>query len=119
MTKKSNKPYLISYEQKLLNALRKCKSISAKDRLWLYSELNKICYTQVADCADCITLAWLITIRELEGYGEKRCKRFVKRSQEILDEAVDKYDMATAYGLRQRFKEMTGVTFVLHTEGEE
>ena len=115
---KQRQPFLTTFDDRLRDVLRKCKSLNPVDRQRLYTEINKICHIQIADCIDGFALANLIALHQLEGYGKKRIPQFVALSQKIIDEAVAKYDYATTQALRRQFKDETGIDFALNGEEE-
>ena len=107
----------ISFASKLWALIDGIGSLSYTDKVKLFDGAVKLSREHVGDCVDAMLLAFYIALHDDHGFGAKRFKQLDETVQPIIDETVNRYDIATVYKLRSELKER-GFEYTLHCERE-
>ena len=110
-----NKTNLTSFDEKLRSLICSAQGLPVSERIRLHKGIKKICEEQVGDCIDGFTMSMIIALHDDHGFGEQRINKLISRTEDIVVEAVDRYDIGTAYGLRNMLK-ARGINYTLKVE---
>lgn len=108
----------ISFASKLWALIDGVGSLSYTDKVKLFNGTVNLSREHVGDCVDAMLMAFYIALHDDHGFGAKRFKQLDETVQPIIDETVNKYDIATVYKLRNELKER-GFDYILHCEKEK
>ncbi len=108
----------ITFATKLQDAIFSINSMSYTDKARLYDKVVEISREHVGDCVDAMLMAFYISLHDEHGFGAKRFRQLDEKVQPIIDETVNRYDIATVYKLRNELKER-GFEYTLHCEKEK
>lgn len=91
----------VCFASKLKDAIGSLRSVSYAERIKLYNTVLALCQQQVEDCCEGLTGAMCLNLHDLYGFGQKRLTRLRDATQETIDEAAEKYDVATVQGIKR------------------